>query len=140
MTESLVHLFVYGTLMRAADGWRFGKSQRDRLARESTFVGTAMLAARLYDLGNYPGLLLSHDPADVVHGEIVALADPDHSFRWLDPYESIVPGRPADSEYRREKVTARLAEGTTIAAWTYVYNHDLSAATAVHGGRWLMRG
>jgi len=140
MTVRPAHLFVYGTLMRAANGWRLGKPQRERLARESTFIAAATIAARLYDLGNYPGLLLSDDPVDVVHGEILALADPGHSFDWLDPYESIVPGREADSEYRREKVTARLADGTAITAWTYVYNHDLSAAAAVPGGRWLARG
>ena len=140
MSEAaLARLFVYGTLMRAAEGWRFGKPQRDRLARESTFVGQATLAARLYDLGDYPGILLTDDSADVVHGEVVELTDPAASFTWLDPYESIVAGDEAASEYRRIVVPARLADGRTVQVWTYVYNRDLSRLTPVAGGRWLQR-
>lgn len=132
-------LFVYGTLMRAALNWRLGEPQRDRLARESTFVGGATLAARLYDLGDYPGLLLSDDAADVVHGEVVELADPAASFTWLDPYESIVAGDEAASEYRRVVVMVRMETGRTLDAWTYVYNRDLSGLTPVAGGRWRQR-
>ena len=129
-------LFVYGTLMRRAAGWRFGKRERDRLAGESTFVAEATLRARVYDLGSYPGLVLSDDPADVVHGEVLRLADPAASFVWLDPYESIGPADHPDNEYRRVVVQVRTETGAALEVWTYVYNRDLGHLTPVPGGRW----
>lgn len=133
------YLFVYGTLMRAAAGWRLGAEQREQLERESRFVGPATVGARLYDLGNYPGLVLSERSGEIVHGEIFDLVDADRSFRWLDRYESIVPGDLAASEYRRI-VTAVDCTGTgPVGAWIYVYNRDLGNRAPVAGGRWLDR-
>jgi len=139
MTPRMDALFVYGTLMRVASAWRIGRAERERLARESDWLGPASLRARLYDLGDYPGVVLSETAGDVVHGEVVRLADPDHSFRWLDAYESIVPGDPDASEYVRAVVPVTLADGSVRDAWTYLYNRDLSALTPVFAGRWLQR-
>jgi gamma-glutamylcyclotransferase (GGCT)/AIG2-like uncharacterized protein YtfP len=139
MTEKPHHLFVYGTLMQAANGGRLGRAQRDRLQREATFVGAASIRGLLYDLGDYPGLCLTDDPDSIVHGEVVRLADPDHSFRWLDPYENIVAGEHPHNEYARIVAKARLEDQTELQVWVYVYNRDVGQRQPVPGGRWLVR-
>ena len=131
------HLFAYGTLMTAASG-ALGRPQRERLRREAASLGVATTAARLFDLGRYPGLVLSTAAGDVVHGEVFELADPATSFAWLDAYEGITPGT-ADPQYERVERPVLLADGRRIAAWVYVYRHDLSAARPVVDGRWRAR-
>ena len=42
--------------------------------------------ARLYDLGRYPGACDPDGEEDIVHGEVVLLADP-RALAWLDDYE-----------------------------------------------------
>jgi gamma-glutamylcyclotransferase (GGCT)/AIG2-like uncharacterized protein YtfP len=131
------HLFVYGTLMSGAVG-ALGKAQRERLQRESRRLGAATMAeARLYDLGRYPGLVESGEACDVVHGEVVALANPDRTFLWLDAYEDVFPDKPHASDYARLQRAVRLAKGgTEINAWVYVFRKDVARRRAIASGRW----
>lgn len=132
-------LFVYGTLMsRAVDP--LGAMQRSRLARESRSLGAARVTARLYDLGEYPGLVLSNLPTDVVHGELLELSTPAASFQWLDAYEGVRPGGGgAGDEYLRQRVPVRLEAGGTHEAWVYVYAWSVSGGRLASDGRWRVR-
>lgn len=132
------NLFVYGTLM-SADSGALGRAQRERLQSEARCLGSATIGGRLYDIGRYPGLIESADPADIVHGEVFALEDAPATFRWLDPYESIVPGDHVLSEYARSERAVRLTSGVDVIAWVYIYNQDISAARLVASGMWLKR-
>ena len=76
-------LFVYGTLMSWAKG-ALGLNERKRLSREASSLGPATLRGRLYDLGQYPGLIISNVDADVVHGEVFELFRPAVTLQWLD--------------------------------------------------------
>jgi gamma-glutamylcyclotransferase (GGCT)/AIG2-like uncharacterized protein YtfP len=130
------YLFVYGTLMSEAVG-ALGKAQRDRLARESRTLGAAaMTGAQLYDLGSYPGLVETGDPAHIVHGEVVELVDPRRTFPWLDAYEGIVPGDHDQNQYVRLERRVQLARGPELAAWVYVFRLDAARFALIPGGRW----
>jgi gamma-glutamylcyclotransferase (GGCT)/AIG2-like uncharacterized protein YtfP len=131
-------LFVYGTLMAGAADAPLGAEQRARLSRESLSLGPASLAGRLVDFGSYPGLIDAAIPADRVHGEVVALADPAASFAWLDPYEMIEPGR-ADNEYERVVRPVHLADGREVEVSVYLYRADVSRGRIVEDGRWIGR-
>lgn len=133
-------VFVYGTLMTTARGEGLGHDERQRLRREATFVGPATLSAQLFDLGDYPGILLSDDPGAVVHGEVHRLADPARSLAWLDVYEGVTPHRAPHEEYRREIVRVTMAAGGTVDAWAYVLAGPRRAMRLIPGGRWLGRG
>jgi gamma-glutamylcyclotransferase (GGCT)/AIG2-like uncharacterized protein YtfP len=136
MVESCRHLFIYGTLMSGATG-ALGHAQRARLARESRSLGAATMAgARLYDLGRYPGLVESDTPSDIVHGEVVLLANPTRSFMWLDAYEGVDAGDPTASEYARHERTVVLQRGGETKAWVYVFLKDVARRPAISGGRW----
>ena len=128
-------LFVYGTLMSSAGG-ALGRSQRARLAREGRSLGAAAMHGRLYDLGRYPGLVLSDAAWDVVHGEVVALTEAEKSLRWLDAYEQIVPGRHPHNQYERLVCKATLAGGEDVQAWVYVYRQSPTGKPLIPDGRW----
>jgi gamma-glutamylcyclotransferase (GGCT)/AIG2-like uncharacterized protein YtfP len=113
-----------------------GARERERLYREGRCLGAASTAGRLYDLGRYPGLVLSDDPTDVVHGEVFALTDPHRVFQWLDPYESIDAQDVDASEYVRVERPVVLASGLSTVAWVYVYRRDVSDARVIATGRW----
>jgi gamma-glutamylcyclotransferase (GGCT)/AIG2-like uncharacterized protein YtfP len=136
MVEACRHLFVYGTLMPHATG-ALGHVERTRLARESRSLGAATMAgARLYDLGRYPGLVESGTPSDVVHGEVVLLANPARTFMWLDAYEGVIASDPQGSEYARLERPVRLQRGGELRAWVYVFLKDVARRRAIGGGRW----
>ena len=111
------HLFVYGTLR--------GDPRHDMydvLARSAAFAGDGSVHARLYDLGEYPGIVISPSQEDVVIGEVYEL-DPDNAsdvLRVLDDYEGLGPSDPAPHEYLRTVVQVRLTDGRIVPAWAYV--------------------
>jgi gamma-glutamylcyclotransferase (GGCT)/AIG2-like uncharacterized protein YtfP len=131
MTDPI--LFVYGTLRRLHGGERHAW-----LARNSRFGGEGTVQAQLFSLGNYPGLVLSKDPRDKVLGEIYRLTShPDDMLRELDEYEGIGPTHPETHEYRREIVTVRLAEGSTVNAWAYVLNREPAGCPRILSGDYV---
>jgi len=137
MGEICRHLFIYGTLM-AIDTGALGRAQRARLQRESRSLGAAtMTRARLYNLGRYPGLVESDAASDIVHGEVVVLANPARSFFWLDAYEGVIRDKPEASDYARIERTVHLVKGgTELSAWVYVFLKDVAHRRAIASGRW----
>jgi gamma-glutamylcyclotransferase (GGCT)/AIG2-like uncharacterized protein YtfP len=132
------YLFVYGTLMSGAQA-ELGTEQRLRLAAESDSLGPASLpAARLYDLGRYPGAVFSAVIDDIVHGEVVLLSDPQATLAWLDAYEGYVHGAD-DNEYDRVVREVRLAGGETFAAWVYLLLAVPEHGREIASGRWIGR-
>jgi len=128
----LQHLFVYGTLMSTT-----GHRMALRLAREGRLVGPAAVRGRLYDLGVYPALVQAEAEDGEVYGEVHALTDPAASFRWLDAYEGIVPGR--DCEYVRVQRSVRLETGAELTAWLYLYRAPVAGRRLIESGRWMSR-
>jgi gamma-glutamylcyclotransferase (GGCT)/AIG2-like uncharacterized protein YtfP len=120
--------FVYGLLMTGYPG--FSKLE---LSTRSRVVGPARVRGRLYDLGDYPGLLTSDD--GVVLGELISVLDP-RLIDELDTYEMYDPGNAAESEYLRRPV---LALDRSVEAWTYVYNRPVTGFPIIESGDWRRR-
>ena len=132
------YLFIYGTLMSGART-KLGTAERLRLAAESDSLGPASLHfARLYDLGRYPGAVLSDGEEEIVHGEVVLLADPQAAFAWLDEYEGYVHGGD-NNEYDRVVREVRLAGGVTFDAWVYLLRRAPDEQKRLVSGRWVGR-
>ena len=127
-------LFVYGTLMRG-----FDHPMARLLAANAEFVGEARCRGRLYLVKHYPGLVLSDDPADVVHGEVYRLRAPDVLLREFDIYEACGEGFAPPTEYLREMLQVALADGAAseagTQAWTYVYNWPVANLPRIASGR-----
>ena len=86
---------------------------------------------------HYPGLVLSDDPADIVHGELFRLRAPDELLRELDMYEACGEGFPEPTEYPAQAVDVTLPDGTTEKAWTYIYNWPVTGLPLIETGRFL---
>jgi gamma-glutamylcyclotransferase (GGCT)/AIG2-like uncharacterized protein YtfP len=112
-------LFVYGTLMGDV---RSNIAQF--LRRNSRFLGHYQVQGQLYDLGFYPGLILSNDEGRRVTGHLYQLLDPYSTLFTLDDYEDIVPGREDAGLYRRELVDVH-RKSETESAWIYLYNKPI---------------
>jgi gamma-glutamylcyclotransferase (GGCT)/AIG2-like uncharacterized protein YtfP len=125
-------LFVYGTLMRG-----FDHPMAQLLSRSADYLGTVTCRGRLYLIKHYPGLVLSDDPADVVHGELYRLRDRDALLGELDMYEACGEGFAEPTEYLRRMLTVTRDDGTAIEAWTYVYNWPVSGLPHIASGKFL---
>ena len=125
-------LFVYGTLMRG-----FDHPMARLLAAHADFVGEATCRGRLFLIKHYPGLLLSDSPTDRVHGELFRLRAPDELLAEFDMYEACGEGFPEPTEYLRQLIEVRLADGATAKAWTYVYNWPVAELPHIGSGRFL---
>lgn len=144
MSDAPEFLFAYGTLMSGLD-CAMGRRERARLAEETRLLGPATVQGRLYDLGSYPGVVMSDDPGEVVAGQVLRIADAAATFAWLDAYEGIGPkphdGEQAEAdEYDRILVPARLAGGTLVSVWIYRYRGKLTGLPRLQDGRWAPAG
>lgn len=109
-------LFVYGTLMR-------GFALHRLLERHAEYVGAGTVAARLLDLGSYPGA--ARDPGGVVTGETYRIADPG-VLATLDSAEG--------PQYHREETQVRMADGREAPAFIYWYTGPLDRGVPIPGG------
>ena len=115
------HLFVYGTLRTVAR-----HPMHRVLELNARLVGDAIVQARLYDLGSYPGIVPSDQPDDTVIGELYEFFESktEEALRLLDDYEQMSPRFPEPHQYKRVLINVSLNTGPTIAAWVYVLANE----------------
>jgi len=130
MTSDL--LFVYGTLMRG-----FDHPMAKLLSGNADFIGAAQCRGRLYLVKHYPGLVTSDEAADIVHGELFRLREPEAMLREFDMYEACGEGFPPPTEYIRAMLPITLADGSASEAWTYLYNWPVKELPRIASGRFL---
>jgi gamma-glutamylcyclotransferase (GGCT)/AIG2-like uncharacterized protein YtfP len=118
------HIAVYGSLMTGMGG-----REELGIAEQLSFVGRCAIHGRLFDLGDYPGLLLG---SGIVQAELYEIADTSVLQR-LDAYEHYDPDDLEGSLYIRRLV--RLAQ-PECDAWLYEYNRDVSGSPSVPSGDW----
>ncbi len=133
MGNNKTHLFVYGTLTSA-----HAAPPHRLLARAGRCIGQGSVAGLLFDLGAYPGLVLTEHPEarKRVHGEIWRLLAPRQVLPRLDAYEGCGAGEPEPHLFERRLVAVRLESGRELEAWVYVYNGDVAHLRPIPGGRW----
>lgn len=125
MDAQIQYLFVYGTLRPSLAG-----DEQRALIAELTHVGPATVRGLLYDLGSYPGLVAGEG---TVHGDLLTVAGKQH-LALLDAYEECSSAAPL---YRRMTTVATQPDGTTVAAWAYLYGHALGHARLIEGGDYV---
>lgn len=129
--EASGRVALYGSLRRGQPA-----SRQLRLDRMLRWIGTCVVPGRLYDFGDYPGLVPDDD------GEVVAdlfAVRRAEALSVMDAFEGYRHHEPAASLYLRRSVD--LIRPLT-SAWIYVYNtghdaHDHRNAPVIGGGDWL---
>jgi gamma-glutamylcyclotransferase (GGCT)/AIG2-like uncharacterized protein YtfP len=119
MSKHLV--FVYGTLRRG------GLRAMPGLFPDATFVDTAQVRGRLYDFGEYPGLLIDESNSPVV-GEVYEVND--ETLNKLDEIE-------AGSQYLRKQFEISLGAESRL-CWVYEPDPEFySLQTLITSGDWI---
>ena len=127
-------LFVYGTLMRG-----YVHPMAKLLSANADFLGEASCRGRLYMVKHYPGLVLSDEVYEIVHGELYRLREPQALLREFDMYEACGEGFPEPTQYLRQMFSVTLADGSASEAWTYIYNWPVAKLKLIESGRFLQK-
>ena len=125
------YIFVYGTLRRNT-----GESRHHLLERYSDFIGDGYVHGKLYEAGGYPGLKMTECSKQKVYGEVYRLSNADYVFKVLDDYEGCSDKSPEPHEYRRIQVRVHLADGRSLKAWAYEYNHPAEDLELIPSGNY----
>ena len=126
-------LFIYGSLRR-----QLRNPAATVLIRYGKMVGEAILKAKLYDLGSYPGAVLSWNPEARVVGELYRRRDPERVFNRLDRYEGYEAKSNWRSAFQRRRVKVWLKTGQEIKAWAYLYCRETKGRNAISSGDYLV--
>lgn len=126
------NLFVYGSLLRG-----FGHPMHEVLQRYAVYQGPGYINGKLFDIGDYPGLILSNNVRKVVEGEIYTIRDEDNLFLLLDRYEGCDKHAEQPCEYQRDVVTINNDEDITMLAWSYLYKHPVENNRLIPDGNYL---
>lgn len=126
------YLFAYGSLLMET-----GDRRVDALMKHACLpAGDAVVQATLYDLGTYPGIVPSSNPASAVKGRVFLLQKPRETLRILDVYEGLAPER--GGEYVRKSVAVALTpSGRRRRAWVYFYIGSVTGKRLIPGGDYL---
>lgn len=132
MTNDVENLFVYGTLRRGGSA-----PLSHILGEHANLVSLGVFQGKLYDLGEYPGVIPSSNPADVVIGEIYALRKDNPILAILDEYEGYYPDQPEQSLYLRQVAPISLGPNKSLKAWIYIYNCPVTGYKEISTGDYL---
>jgi gamma-glutamylcyclotransferase (GGCT)/AIG2-like uncharacterized protein YtfP len=130
MQPESYQLFVYGSLRRG-----FHHSAYQYISNYFRCVGPATVKGRLYDMGDYPAAVPTHEDAYIV-GELYELNNKDEfgwAFGQIDDYEGINPEIGEIPLYRRS-ITNVFCNGLNSMAWIYWYNGDVSGHPVIESG------
>ncbi len=127
------YLFVYGTLRKG-----YGNELHKLIARNAEFIGMATYQGKMYNLGEYPGIVPSSNDSDIVLGELYKLTNPLRLVKILDEYEEYYPENEEDSVFLRKEIEVSVAD-TTYQSYGYVYNRLVEGVPVIESGDFLQQ-
>lgn len=125
-------LFVYGSLLH-----NFNSVIGQFLKSNAHFLGEVYVKGVIFDLGQYPGLVVNPNGDKLVYGHLLQLSAPEQVFVTLDNYEGIQPERPGHSEYRRALIELESNAMQIDQAWSYVYNLPTTGLKEIPSGNYV---
>ncbi len=123
------HLFVYGSLRSD-----IGNSMFHLMAEHAQLVGHARIHGRLYDLGDYPGVVLSAGEDRWVVGQVYALDTESDVLARLDEYERCGPQDPQPHDFARIACEITSDDGKATRAWVYEFKGQLEGKREIASG------
>jgi gamma-glutamylcyclotransferase (GGCT)/AIG2-like uncharacterized protein YtfP len=129
VNSNIPYLFAYGTLRSEFDT-EFARN----LKKHATRIGPARVRGLLYDLGEYPALVLTPSSDEWVHGEVFRLEEASRILPELDDYEGCGPNDPQPHLFERAPATVELDSGRSLTSWVYVYGHPIRGERKIPSG------
>ena len=122
-------VFFYGSLITGQSG----REELPGIEKMISLISQASVAGTLFDLGDYPGLILSD--RGLVFGEVYRIhrESTQQLLDRLDIFERFDPTNRSESLFIRQMV--RMVE-PNIDAWLYIYNQDTCGHPIVASGKW----
>jgi gamma-glutamylcyclotransferase (GGCT)/AIG2-like uncharacterized protein YtfP len=120
-------LFVYGTLLQP------GNQLADYLARHCKYLHHGKIKGTLYDIGEYPGLIINYT-LGYVYGSIYETDD--EALKLIDDYEGYGEDQDIPNLYLR-KLRLIETENGPVDAWVYIYNHPVEGLDKIPSGDYL---
>jgi gamma-glutamylcyclotransferase (GGCT)/AIG2-like uncharacterized protein YtfP len=133
MQPEIYRLFVYGSLRSG-----FHNSVYAYISRYFVFDGMGTVQGRLYDMGEYPAAIPCTEEYFIT-GELYHIAqitDFDRAMEQLDDYEGLLVEPGGIPLYRRELVNV-LFRNTTVTAWMYWYNREITNEHRIESGDYV---
>lgn len=124
------YIFVYGTLLDGTNPYAVFLKENAEFYCEGRFNG------ELYNIGNYPGAIVTDQPESFVYGSVFKINDEVTVLKELDDYEGFGDAFTEPNEFVRKPVQITTDNGAII-CWTYLYNHPVDAITRIHSGRYI---
>jgi len=123
-------LFVYGSLLSADNEFA------NYLSNNADFYGNGKFKGKLYDIGEYPGAILSDDDAYNISGSIYKLNNPMQTLKVLDDYEGFGDGQEQPDLFVRQLLSVETITGT-ISCWVYLYNLSANDFIEIRSGDYI---
>ncbi len=128
------YLFVYGTLRK-----RCSFLMHNLIDRYSNFFANGFVYGKLYEIDNYPGIVLSNDIQNIVYGEVYKIKSykVDYMLNLLDEYEECSKNFPKPHEYKRVITDVILMNGKRLKSWIYEYNYSIRNLECIKSGDYI---
>ena len=123
------YLFVYGTLLQP------GNPFADYLSQNCSYVSPGKIKGKLYDISEYPGLIIADNDHNYVRGSIYQLHQPEENLKIFDDYEGFGPEQDQPNLYNRSIATIETGDGF-IDAWVYLYNLPVDGLPIIPSGNY----
>lgn len=120
-------LFVYGTLLQQ------GNTYADYLNQHCTYLSPGKIKGLLYDIGEYPGLVIATEAENYVYGSIYKLHQPDKNLKVIDDYEGYGAEQELPNLYIRIIKQIETTD-SIINAWIYLYNLNVGGLPLIPSG------
>lgn len=123
-------LFIYGTLLDEDNEYAV------YLKKNSKPYLYGKVKGKLFDLGEYPGAILSDEGNQYIYGNILKINDPEKVFPLIDNYEGFGQHQPQPNEFIR--ITTLIETETGLAdCWIYLYNLSVEGLTRIEDGWYI---
>lgn len=126
------HLFIYGTLLRG-----IGHPMHELLEQHSRLIGHGYINGNLYEITDYPALVLSNNAKKIVWGEIYQIQNEPELFKYLDEYEGCAAHSRRPHEYQRDLVSIHDSGQHCLLAWAYLYKQPVAHLQLIPNGDYL---
>ncbi|MFA6247900.1 MAG: gamma-glutamylcyclotransferase family protein [Mucilaginibacter sp.] len=122
-------LFIYGTLLQP------GNPFANYLSRNCTYLSPGKLKGLLYDIGEYPGAIVTDNTDGYIYGSIFKLHHTEENLRVIDDYEGYGPEQDLPNLYIRSVAPIETDSGA-VDAWIYLYNLPTNGLPQIASGNY----